>query len=60
MYKRQDPTSVDSIQQVLEVTLADEQRINQMRQSGLMIAESFTWNKTTSDTLQVYKKLLVS
>lgn len=55
-----DPTSVDSIQQVLEITLADEQRMNQMRQSGLMIAEAFTWKKTASDTLEVYKKLLVS
>ena len=54
-----DPTSADSIQQVLEVTLADEQQMNQMRQSGLMIAESFTWEKTASDTLEVYKKLLV-
>ena len=55
-----DPTSVDSIQQVLEITLADEQRMNQMRQSGLMIAEAFTWEKTASDTLEVYKKLIVS
>jgi len=54
-----DPTSADSIQQVLEVTLIDEQQMNQMRQSGLMIAESFTWEKTASDTLEVYKKLLV-
>ena len=55
-----DPTSVDSIQQVLEVTLADEQRMNQMRQSGLMIAESFTWKRTASDTLDVYKKLIAT
>jgi glycosyltransferase involved in cell wall biosynthesis len=55
-----DPKSSDSIQQVLEVTLTDEQRMNQMRQSGLTIAESFTWGKTASDTLDVYKKLIVS
>ena len=55
-----EPASADSIQQVLEVTLADEQRMNQMRQSGLMLAEAFTWEKTASDTLDVYKKLIVS
>jgi len=53
-----DPSAIDSIEQVLSATLADEQRIHQMRQSGLVVAESFTWEKTSSSTLNAYKKLI--
>lgn len=53
-----DPTNIDSIEQVLSTTLADEQRMRQMRQSGLIVAQTFTWEKATSDTLDAYKKLI--
>jgi glycosyltransferase involved in cell wall biosynthesis len=53
-----DPSAIDSIEQVLSATLADEQRIHEMRQSGLVVAKSFTWEKTSSTTLNAYKKLI--
>jgi glycosyltransferase involved in cell wall biosynthesis len=53
-----DPTNVDSIQQVLEATLADEQQMQKMRLMGLTIAESFTWEKTAVDTIDAYKKIV--
>jgi glycosyltransferase involved in cell wall biosynthesis len=55
-----DPTNVDSIEQVLKATLSDEQQMQKMRLMGLIIAESFTWEKTAADTIAVYKRLLIS
>jgi len=52
-----DPTNINLIEQVLENTLADEKLMQKMRKMGLALAESFTWEKTASDTLNVYKKL---
>jgi glycosyltransferase involved in cell wall biosynthesis len=52
-----DPGDIDSIEDVLTSVLQDEQRANQMREQGLLIAKSFTWNRTVLDTLNVYKSL---
>jgi len=53
-----DPTNVDSIEQVLEATLADEQQMQKMRLMGLALAESFTWEKTAAKTIEAYKKIV--
>jgi glycosyltransferase involved in cell wall biosynthesis len=53
-----DPSSIDSIEHVLSATLEDEQRIHQMRQSGLVLAKLFTWEKTASATLDAYEKVI--
>jgi len=53
-----DPSNIDSIEHVLSATLEDEQRVHQMRQSGLVVAKLFTWEKTASTTLDAYKKVI--
>lgn len=54
-----DPMNVDSINQALEATLADEHQMQKMRLKGLVLAQSFTWEKTAADTLDAYKKLFL-
>jgi glycosyltransferase involved in cell wall biosynthesis len=53
-----DPSDIDSIEHVLSTTLEDEQRTHQMRQSGLVVAKLFTWEKTASSTLDAYQKVI--
>jgi glycosyltransferase involved in cell wall biosynthesis len=53
-----EPMSIDSIEGVLENTLADEQLMVQMRHTGLKIAKQFAWENTASDTLTAYKSLI--
>ena len=53
-----DPTSIDSIEQALIKTLADEPLMLQMRHAGLEIAKTFTWENTALDTLAAYKSLI--
>jgi glycosyltransferase involved in cell wall biosynthesis len=53
-----DPTSIDSIEHVVSTTLSDVQKMEHMRKLGQKVAESFTWEKTASDTLEAYKSLI--
>ena len=53
-----DPTSIDSIEKVITSTLADEQLMFQMRKTGLLLAKSYSWEKTASDTLSAYRTLI--
>jgi glycosyltransferase involved in cell wall biosynthesis len=53
-----DPRNIDSIEHVLTDALDDQQRIDQMRQEGLKVAKSFTWDRTVLDTLNSYKRIL--
>jgi glycosyltransferase involved in cell wall biosynthesis len=53
-----DPADVDSIEHVISTTLGDEQRLREMRQTGLEVADLFTWEKTASTTLDAYKKVI--
>lgn len=53
-----DPTSIDSIEKVITSTLADEQQMFQMRKTGLLLAKSYSWEKTASDTLSAYRTLI--
>ena len=53
-----DPTSIDSIEHVVSTTLSDAQKMEHMRKLGQKVAESFTWEKTASDTLEAYKSLI--
>ena len=55
-----DPTNINSIEQVLEATLADDQQLQKMRLMGLRLAESFTWEKTVADTIDAYKRVIIS
>jgi len=52
-----EPRNIDSIEHVLTGALQDEQRANQMREQGLLIAKSFTWDRTVLDTVNIYKRL---
>lgn len=53
-----DPNSSESIQESLESILQNEGALNKMRQNGLNIAKSLTWEKTALETLNAYKKLI--
>lgn len=53
-----DPADIDSIEHVLSTALEDEQRLRQMRQTGLEVAEMFTWEKTALATLDAYKRII--
>lgn len=52
-----EPRNIDSIEHALTGALQDEQRANQMREQGLFIAKSFTWDRTVLDTVNIYKRL---
>ena len=52
-----DPADIESIGQTLSTTLGHEQRLSDMRKSGLLVAKQYAWEKTALDTLNVYKKL---
>jgi len=53
-----DPTNLDSIEYAISSTLTNENRMYQMRQSGLSVAESYTWEKTALNTLVAYRGLI--
>lgn len=52
-----EPRNIDSIEDALTSVLQDEQRANQLREQGLLIAKSFTWDRTILDTVNIYKSL---
>lgn len=53
-----DPNSIDSIQQTIEVTLQNEELLDEMRRNGVILATNFTWEKTGAITLSAYSKVL--
>lgn len=52
-----NPSDIESIEHALTGALGDPQRASQKRKNGLLIAKSLTWDKTTLDTIGVYKRL---
>ncbi len=52
-----EPRNIDSIENAVTGALQDEQRANQMREQGLLIAKSFTWDRTVLDTVKIYKRI---
>jgi glycosyltransferase involved in cell wall biosynthesis len=53
-----DPLDVQGIAQAMRRVLEDPALAAEMRQKGLAQAARFTWERTTRETLAVYKKVL--
>ncbi len=52
-----DPESVESIQVVLETTLADSARLDALRLLGRENARRFSWERCAAETAEVYRRL---
>ena len=53
-----DPTSISSMQHVMETVLQSPDKLSNLRNRGLERANLFSWDKCASDTLNIYKKAL--
>lgn len=53
-----DPTSVTQIEKAIEKMVGSQKFRQELRQKGLDIAQKFSWNKTSKETLQIYNSLL--
>jgi glycosyltransferase involved in cell wall biosynthesis len=53
-----DPARPEELSHLLQDVLASEEMRQQMRQAGLLRAESFTWEAAANKTLSVFQRLL--
>jgi glycosyltransferase involved in cell wall biosynthesis len=52
-----DPHDVDSIVEGLRAVLTDPARAGEMRRRGLERAREFSWERSVTRTLDVYKRI---
>ena len=53
-----DPTNILEIQMILEKYLYSEEKLDNLKNLGILQSNKFSWNKCVEQTLDVYKKLL--
>jgi glycosyltransferase involved in cell wall biosynthesis len=53
-----DPENVDALSTALIRVLTDDQFRQELRERGLERAMHFSWERTASETIEVYEKLM--
>jgi glycosyltransferase involved in cell wall biosynthesis len=54
-----DPASIDSMLLVMERSLNSPGLLDQKRSLGYINSKKYSWQKTTLETMEIYRKLII-